>query len=142
MVLLQPDGVRNPAEFWAAIGNRIRPSLLLTVTVSLPVFATGQFPSVITSELRLQTPGGTPLEVPFFRIGGRVTDGSTQPVANAGVELLGRGRSTLTDAEGRFTLSAIPAGAVTLRVTAGLVTHDKPITVPAPVASHHDVQLP
>jgi hypothetical protein len=143
MVLLQPDGVRNPAEFWAAIGNRIRPSLLLTVTVSLPVFATQPQPSVTTSEIRLQRRAdGVALEAPFFRIGGRVTDAANQPVVNAGVQVLGRGRSTLTDAEGRFTLSALPAGAVTLRVTAGLVTQDKPITVPAPAANHYDVQLP
>ena len=55
MLMIQPDGVRNPAEFWAAIGNRIKPSLLLSVTVSLQVFDMEQYPSVITSEIRLKT---------------------------------------------------------------------------------------
>lgn len=143
MLLIQPDGVRNPAEFWAAIGNRIKPSLLLSVTVSLQVVDTTAYPSVITSELRLKThPGGATLDAPFFRIGGTVVDAASVPVANAGVRLVERGRSTLTDAAGRFSLSAIPAGTFTLRVTAGAVTQDRTITVPAPALSHYDVHLP
>jgi hypothetical protein len=143
MMLLQPDGVRNPAEFWAAIGNRLKPSLLLAVTVSLPVFDTEQFPSVITSEMRVKSlPSLATLEAPFFRIGGTVVDAASAPVANAGVRLVERGRSTLTDATGAFSLAAIPAGTFTLRVTAGAVTEDKAITVPAPVLSDYNVQLP
>lgn len=142
MMLIQPDGVRNPAEFWAAIGNRIRPSLMLSVTVSLQVFDTDVYPSVITSEIRLKThPGGAVLDAPFFRIGGTVIDAVSVPVANAGVRVVERGRSTLTDADGRFSLSAIPAGSFTLRVTAGAVTEDRAIAVPAPVLSDYNVQL-
>ena len=143
MVLIQPDGVRNPAEFWAAIGNRIKPSLLLSVTVSLQVFDTAEFPSVITSEIRLKTlPTGAALDAPFFRIGGTVVDAASAPVANAGVRVVERGRSTLTGADGRFSLSAIPSGAFTLRVTAGAVTQDRTITVPTPALNDYDVQLP
>jgi hypothetical protein len=143
MLLVRPDGVRNPAEFWAAIGNRMKPSLLLSVTVSLQVFDTAQFPSVITSEIRLKThPGGAVLDAPFFRIGGTVLDAASAPVAGAGVRIVERGRSTLTAADGTFTLSAIPAGTFTLRVTAGSVTQDRSVTVPAPALSHYDVQLP
>lgn len=143
MVLVRPDGVRNPAEFWAAVGNRLRPSLLLSVTVSLPVFDIAEYPSVITSEIRLKThPSGAVLDAPFFRIGGTVINAATAPVANAGVRIVERGRSTRTDAAGRFSLAAIPAGTFTLRVTAGATTQDSSITVPAPQASDYDVQLP
>jgi hypothetical protein len=142
MVLVRPDGVRNPAEFWAAIGNRMRPSLLLSVTVSLQVFDTAQVPSVITSEIRLKTMEGAPLESPFFRIGGTVRDGSAAPVSGANVRLVDRGRSTLTAADGTYSLAAIPAGTFTLRVTAGTTTRDRTITVPAPSASDYDVQIP
>jgi hypothetical protein len=142
MVLLRPDGVRNPAEFWAAIGNRMRASLVLSVTVSMQVFDTAQFPSVISSEIRLKTMTGAPLEASFFRIGGTVLDASAGPVAGAGVRLVDRGRSTLTAADGTYSLSAIPAGTFTLRVTAGTVTQDRTITVPAPASSDYDVQLP
>jgi hypothetical protein len=143
MLLVQPDGVRNPAEFWAAIGNRIRPSLLLSVTVSLQVFDTTEYPSVITSEIRLKSlPSGAVLDAPFFRIGGLVLDAASLPVAAAGVRIVERGRSTLTDADGRYSLAGIPAGTFTLRVTAGALTEDRTITVPAPALNHYDVLLP
>jgi hypothetical protein len=142
MLMIQPDGVRNPAEFWTAIGNRIRASLLLSVTVSIQAFDTETYPSVITSEIRLQTqPGGAALEAPFFRIGGTVMDAASAPVANAGVALVEGGRSTLTDADGRFALSAITGGNYTLRVTAGAATKDKVIVVPTPAGSNYDVQM-
>ena len=142
MLMVQPDGVRNPAEFWAAIGNRIKASLLLSVTVSLKAFDIATYPSVITSEIRLESlPDGAVLDAPFFRIGGVVLDNASQPVANAGVRLVERGRSTLTDAEGKFSLSAIPAGNFTLRVTAGAVTQDRAVVVPAPTVAGYDVQL-
>jgi hypothetical protein len=142
-VLIQPDGLRNPAEFWAAVGNRIRPSLLLSVTVSLQAFDTTPYPSVITSEIRLRThPGGAVLDAPFFRIGGTVVNGAAAPVANATVRVVERGRGTLSDANGTFSLSAIPAGTFTLRVIAGAVTQDRPITVPAAVLTDYNVQLP
>jgi hypothetical protein len=142
MLLIQPDGVRNPAEFWAAIGNRIKPSLLLSVTVSLQVFDTELYPSVITSEIRLKShPSGAVLEAPFFRIGGTVFDAGAAPVPNAGVQVVERGRSTLTEANGTFSLSAIPAGSFTLRVTVNGVPEDRNITVPAAAADDYDVQL-
>ena len=142
MLMLQPDGIRNPAEFWGAIGNRIRPSLLLSVTVSLEVFDTAVFPSVITSEIRLKThPGGAALDAPFFRIGGTVIDAGATPIGGAGVRVVERGRSTLTGEDGRFTLAAIPAGTFTLRVSAGAATEDRTITVPTTAGNNYDVQL-
>lgn len=142
MLMVQPDGVRNPAEFWAAIGNRIKASVLLSVTVSIQAFDTATYPSVITSELRLESqPDGSALDAPIFRIAGVLRDAAAQPVANAGVRLVERGRSTLTDAEGKFSLSAIPAGSFTLRVTAGGVTQDKAIVVPATALAAYDVSL-
>jgi hypothetical protein len=141
MLVVQPDGVRNPAEFWAAIGNRIKASLLVSVTVSLKAFDTATYPSVISSEIRLKSPAGAVLDSPFLRIGGVVRDAASAPVVNAGVRLVERGRSTLTDAEGKFSLSAIPPGSFTLRVTAGAVTQDRAIVVPAPALGGYDVTL-
>jgi hypothetical protein len=142
MMVVQSDGARNPADFWAAIGNRIKASFVVSVTVSLQVFDTAQYPSVITSGIRLKSvPGGADLDPPFFRIGGTVLDAASAPVVNAGVRVVERGRSTLTDAEGRFSLSAIPGGNFTLRVTAGAVTQDRAIVVPAPALGGYDVQL-
>ncbi len=142
MALVQPDTSRNPSEFWAAIGNRLRPSLMVSVTVALQAFDNATYPSVSSSEIRLTSlPDGAVMEAPFFQIGGSVLDAAALPLANAGVRIVERGRSTLTDAEGKFSLSAIPAGNFTLRVTAGAVTHDRAIVVPAPALGGYDVQL-
>lgn len=142
MVVVQPDGIRNPAEFWAAIGNRIKPSVLLSVTVGLQVFNTETFPTVITSEIRWKKhPDGTALEVPLFRIGGTITDAGSNPIANAGVRVLERGRSTLTADDGTYSLSGLPAGTFTLRVTAGATTKDRSIVVPAPAAGNYNLQI-
>lgn len=143
MLVVQPDGVRNPAEFWAAIGNRLKPSLLLSVTVGLTVFPTEDFPSVITSEIRFKAiPSGAALDAGLFRIGGKVTDAATNPVPNAAIRVVERGRSTSTDPGGKFTVSALPAGSFTLRVTAGAVTKDRAITIPAAALDDYNVQLP
>ena len=48
-------------------------------------------------------------------------DGASNP-RRRGVRVVERGRSTITDVEGKFSISAIPPGAFTLRVTAGAVT--------------------
>jgi hypothetical protein len=114
---------------------------MLSVTVSLQVFDAAVFPNVITSEMRLQTRAGVALDVPFFRIGGTVIDPASVPIASAGVRVVERGRSTLTAADGTFSLSAIPAGSFTLRVTSGTATQDRAITVPAPVLDDYNVQL-
>ena len=104
MLLVQPDGVRNPAEFWAAIGNRIRPSLLLSVTVSLQVFDTAEYPSVITSEIRLTSlPSGAVLDAPFFRIGGLVLDAASRAGAHRG-RAHRRARAEHADGRGRPVL--------------------------------------
>ncbi|MEZ5351549.1 MAG: Pvc16 family protein [Bryobacteraceae bacterium] len=142
MMTVQPDGVRNPAEFWAAIGNRIKPSLLLSVTVGLRVFENETYPSVITSEIRLKKePGGAALEGPFFRIGGVITDAATNPIPSAGVRILERGRSTLTASDGTYSLAALPAGTFTLRVTTGALTKDRSIIVPAPPLDNYNLQI-
>jgi hypothetical protein len=73
------------------------------------------------------------LSVPAFTISGVVVDGAGAPVANAMVMLMGGQRGTdlllslvvgsalmsQSDADGRFTLSDVPAGAYTLRADAG-----------------------
>ena len=74
------------------------------------------------------------VSVPAFKISGVVVDGAGAPVANAMVMLMGGQRGTdlllslvvgsalmsQSDADGRFTLRNVPAGAFTLRADAGL----------------------
>src|SRR2546426_4907251 len=53
LLIAQTDGLKEPAEFWTAIGNKLRPSLTVTVTIGMEVFAPVTAPIVITEELRL-----------------------------------------------------------------------------------------
>jgi len=133
-VVIAHDATRNAAEFWAAIGNRLRPSLLVSVTISLTTGAEEDFPAVITHHIDLNSES-------FNRIGGTVRDGVNAPVASADVRLLELPRSTVTNQRGEFMIPVIPAGSFTLRVTKGPLTTNKTITVPAPLGSNYDVQL-
>jgi Pvc16 N-terminal domain/Carboxypeptidase regulatory-like domain len=136
MLLAQPDGIRNPAEFWAALGGRMKASLLLTVVFSMALADEIMAPAVISSGIKINS------EPLFFRIGGRVTDAATNPAPGAIVELVGRGRSTITNTAGEFTLAAVAPGTYTLRATLGPSTQSRAITVPAAAGDDYNVQLP
>ena len=148
MMTSQTDGLKEPAEFWTAIGNKLRPSITITVTIGLDIVAPITAPAVITEQIRLgeRTAPDEEVLVPptietFFRIGGRVTNATSQPVADASVSLVGTGFTTLTDADGRFVLGMLPGGTYTLRVQSGPTTRNVPITIPATVGNNYNVQL-
>jgi hypothetical protein len=148
MMTSQADGLKQPAEFWTAIGNKLRPSLTLSVTIGMDVMAPVTAPAVITEHIRLGE-RTAPDEVAikpatietFFRIGGRVTNAANQPVANASVSLVGTGFATRTGDDGHFLLGMLPGGTYTLRVQSGPTTENVPITIPATVGSNYNVQL-
>lgn len=148
MMAAKPDGLKEPSEFWTALGNKLRPSISVTATVAMDVFAPLAAPTVITEEVRLgertapdEQEISPATQQVFFRIGGRVTGAGNAPVAEAMVTLVGTGFATNTDADGRYVLSPIPAGTYTLRVQKGAVVKEISITVPAPKGSNYDVQL-
>lgn len=39
MIMLHPDALGNMSEFWTSLGNKLRPSLSVTVTISIPALA-------------------------------------------------------------------------------------------------------
>ena len=134
LMIAHADPARNPAEFWAALGNRLKPSLLVSVTFSMTVGLEEEFPAVITHRIDLNTNV-------FHRIGGTVRDAANAPVSSADVRILELPRGTATNARGEFSIPVIPAGNFTLRVQSGPLTRNKAITVPAPLGSDYDVQL-
>lgn len=152
MMTSKADGLREPAEFWTAMGNKLRPSLSLVVTISMQPFEAKtaelvSFPPEIligerTSSGELKISAAT---VPGpFRIAGRVTDASDAPVAGAAVSIASLGLSTTTDAGGRYTLGMIPAnhpGSYTLRVQTPSATSDLVLTLPARAGSTFNVKL-
>jgi phage tail sheath protein FI len=54
MIATLPDELKNPSEFWTAIGNKLRTSLTFTATVAMEVFTPVAAPLTTTSVLRDQ----------------------------------------------------------------------------------------
>ena len=149
MMTSQADGLKNPAEFWTALGSTLRPSLIVTATIAMDVLKPETAPMVITEDIRLgarTSPDEEKISPEtlegFFRIGGQVTDATNAPVANATVMLVEAGLTTETDSGGRYSLGSIKAGIYTLRVRSGDAAPQKfSITVPAPPESNYNVKL-
>jgi hypothetical protein len=117
MVTAQADGIQNPAEFWNAIGNKLRPSLTVTVTISMPVFD-AVTEDIVTTRFTGFDAGTGVVEETLIQIGGRVLDSSGKEIATAIVDIVDAGLRTQTDLEGRYSFLRVPAGTHTIRVTA------------------------
>lgn len=139
--------VKDPADFWSALGNKLRPSLIVTATLELQTSGAETAPLVTTQRLRLglraaEIGPGLDAEtvVESFRVGGRVTNNKGKPLAGATVRAAGR--SAVTDDEGLYALGAVPGGKLALEVRAGKLSGSFKIVVPAPGGKSYDLKLP
>lgn len=144
MMTAQLDDLRNPSEFWSALGNRLRPSVTVTVTISMEPAAPEAVGVVTASELRLgerASPADRSLaeagRLDLFRIAGRVTTDGSAPAGNVTVTIPELRLSTTTDAEGRYSLGIFPAGRYTLDAAGKQVA----VAVPPEAAGGYDVNL-
>jgi len=114
----QPDGImKNPADYWSALDNELRPGINCVITVPLDLDLALTMPLVLTKVLRFPPPlEGMPEEL--VQVAGmvRAKGRPEQPIAGAMVSIKGRGLETITDEGGRYTLMGIPRGKHTLRV--------------------------
>jgi hypothetical protein len=53
LVTARADGLKDPHEFWAAIGNKMRASIVVTATIGMDVFPSVTAPEVIATRTRL-----------------------------------------------------------------------------------------
>jgi hypothetical protein len=141
MLVARTDGLKNPAEFWTALGTRLRPSFTLTATISIDIFPPETAPIAITSAIQLTQLGLAETRIAGFRIGGVVTDAAKHPVAGATVTLVERNLVVSTSAKGEYNFGLVPAGAYTVQVQAGGSARQVTITVPAATGGTYDVQL-
>jgi hypothetical protein len=137
LLTAQSDRLREPAEFWSAIGGRLRPSLSVTATIGLEVFAAETLPLVVTEEIRVvhrweDDTWATAAVEGRFRIAGRVLAADGRVVANAEVVLVEAELSTRTDANGRYVIGPVASGAYTLRATSGSLIQTVRLTIPLP----------
>jgi hypothetical protein len=134
LITSQPDGLKEPAEFWSAIGGRLRPSLSVTVTIGLEVFAAETFPIVTSKRIRSRI-GHGPGGAPHLRIRGRVLDTGGAAVAGATVSLVEADLSATAGADGRYAIGPVAPGRYTLRAQSAALTGTVTITVPPPPAT-------
>jgi Pvc16 N-terminal domain/Carboxypeptidase regulatory-like domain len=140
MIALHPDAINNVAEFWTSMGSRLRASLSVTVTISVPVFPSTTAREAITVQTGLQEIGAPATRDATVVIAGTVISAGA-PVAAATVTLVELGLTATSDAAGHFRLGPMAAGSYTLRVLSDTTTKTKSIVVPAAVGSNYDVQL-
>jgi len=138
--------MKDPADFWSALGNKLRPSLVVTVTIELQAEEPQTAPLAGAHELRLglRDPAaetgllGAAVEE-LFRVGGLVTDAKGAGVAGATVS--GGGASATTDEGGRYVLGPLPGGTHSLSVSAGTRRGIFEVVIPAPAGKTYDFQL-
>jgi hypothetical protein len=137
----QPDGVlKNVSDFWGALENQLRPSVALVATLDLDLAQIETHPLVLARTLKFGPPvmqrdlHGIEVVLPQLdqgweasplRLGGEVRNRKGSPLAGAAVRLVGKesggtpfqvGPSVLTDQDGRYIFTSIPAGEYTLVV--------------------------
>ncbi len=149
MVTAQVDGLQSAAEFWTALGNQLRPSITVTVTLAMnELFEPEPNYIVITRDLQLElldepiSQGLSAIEQRLFWIGGKVTDVENEPVVSATVRLVERNLRAITDGDGQYRIGAIPFGTYTLEVQSGNFKKEVNITIPVTtIESNYNVEL-
>src|SRR6266436_339188 len=71
MVALHPDALKNLSEFWTSLGNKLRPSLTVTVTISVPILD-DVVDFLVTTTTTDTTPAPSSPPESTLQIGGRV----------------------------------------------------------------------
>jgi Pvc16 N-terminal domain/Carboxypeptidase regulatory-like domain len=124
MVALHPDALKNLAEFWSSLGSKLKASLTVTATISVPVFSDSD-DFLVTTQFNNFIQGDPAVTESFIQFGGRILDLNTkQPIPGA-VVILEDGRRETSDDSGEFNFQKVSAG--THALTAVAVGY-KPLT--------------
>jgi hypothetical protein len=134
MVALHPDALKNLAEFWSSLGSKLKASLTVTVTISVPIFS-----DIAGFPVTAQTIGvrqGAATET-LIEAGGQVVNLASQPVVGAFVDILNLSsvpvaQQQTSDSNGQYVFTQINAGNYQLRAVAvGFKPQVQPVTIPA-----------
>jgi len=100
------------ADFWNAVGGQYKASLDYVVTLSCEAGVVHERgPEVRGLTLRIGDPSGPPGTVTeLHRVGGRVTNGDGEPLAEAWITLPELGRWGSSDEDGHFLIARVPPG--------------------------------
>jgi len=110
MVALHPDALKNLAEFWSSLGSKLKASLTVTVTISVPVFSDlDDF--LVTTHINNFVHGHPPVTETLIQIGGRVLDQNTRQAIPGALVILEDGQRETSDESGEFNFLSITPGA-------------------------------
>jgi hypothetical protein len=129
------DRSEKRADFWQSVGGHYKPAIDYVVTLAMESgMAIEAGPDVRTATVRtrsLDRPRAIATEL--HHLGGRVVDGSGEPVADAWVALPALGRYAASDDAGHFRVGPVPSGshACHARAADGR-TAEITVTVPGP----------
>ncbi len=119
-LVAQPDGpLRNPADFWASLDNRLKASINCIVTVPLDIDM--QFTTPVVSTRVLGVRGKDQAEVEErLQVRGMLYEKGKpeQGVAQATIFIKELGRTAETDEQGRYAFSKLSKGRYTVRIQA------------------------
>ncbi|TKB88290.1 MAG: DUF4255 domain-containing protein [Nitrospira sp.] len=143
LVTAQADLMRNPAEFWTAMGGKIRPSFTVTATIAMDQDVdVVTAPEVSSKVISLQQIGSDVANM-SIAIGGTVRDAATHAtLTSVELTLVELGIQATSDSDGRFQCAAVGAGQYVLRaVKQGYQTKTKAIRVPGTSPTSFDIDL-
>jgi hypothetical protein len=136
----QPDGLfNNPADFWSALDNEIKPSINYIVTLPLDTDMAFTAPSVRTKTLEFKPPGANAES--FIQVTGHVheTGMPAQGISQAKVFVKEAGMTAVTDVQGYYRFSRLSSGKYTFQVSVpGKNPRDIAITVPG---NNYDLEI-
>jgi hypothetical protein len=153
------DTLKSFGEFWTALGNRLRPSISVTATLSMQTIAAQDPVSLVSFvDMQLESQQSPVSRSDFlahdplvqsetFQIGGVLTGANGVPIANATITLVERGYTTQTQANGQYKFGNIPhiPGSSplihTLRVQVGDRTQDYRIAIPPATRESYNLRF-
>lgn len=137
----QPDGpLRNPADFWASLDNRLKASINYIITVPLDLDMQFTAPVVSTRVLGVRDKAKPETEE-RLQVKGMVHEKGKPDhgIAQATLVIKEIGRTAKTDEEGRYAFSKLSRGRYTVRVQApDRKERETALTVPS---KSYDIEL-
>jgi len=149
--LARHDRLTNPAEVWGALDNEMRPSVSLVVTLAVDPWTIIPTPVARTFALDagqteprsgVITPGAR--DDTIYTVSGRITGSGADapPLAGVQVAIRGTGFGAQSDADGRYRLRGLSAGAYTLVFwQAEGKPVEKEVQVPPTANGAYDIQI-
>jgi Pvc16 N-terminal domain/Carboxypeptidase regulatory-like domain len=118
--VILPNGIKNPGDFWNAIGGQLRPALDYHVTIALAYFSDEQGPTVTAAATTFAHMGSNETETGFTRISGYIVDNTIPPKGVAGAEVIlnEKNQKVITGTQGHFSFGKISAGTYNVSVKA------------------------